>query len=95
MLLRKFSYCSPDIKCCMLKSYCATIYCFSMWFDNTVKSMKKMKIAYNNGLKRLINLSKYNSASEMFVNLNILSFDEQLRKSVFSFRKRVLTGTTH
>ena len=24
MLLRKFSYCSPGVKCCMFKSYCAT-----------------------------------------------------------------------
>ena len=34
MLLRKFSYCSPDVKCCMFKSYCATMYCSSMWFDS-------------------------------------------------------------
>ena len=26
ILLRKFSYCSPDVKC-MFKSYCATMYC--------------------------------------------------------------------
>ena len=51
MLLRKFSYCSPDVKCCMFKSYCATMYCSSMWFDSTVTSMKKLKIAYNNGLR--------------------------------------------
>ena len=32
MLLRKFSYCSPDVICCMFKSYCATMYmyCSSM-----------------------------------------------------------------
>ena len=24
LLLRKFSYCSPDVKCYMFKSYCAT-----------------------------------------------------------------------
>ena len=59
MLLRKFSYCSPDVKCCMIKSYCATMYCSSMWFDSTVTSMKKLKIAYNNGLRRLLNLPKY------------------------------------
>ena len=41
MLLRKFSYCSPDVKCCMFKSYCATIYCSSMWLDSTVTSIKK------------------------------------------------------
>ena len=55
MLLRKFSYSSPDVKCCMFKSYCATMYCSSMWFDSTVTSMKKLKIAYNNGLRRLLN----------------------------------------
>ena len=90
ILLRKFSYCSPDIKCCMFKYYCATMYCSSMWFDSTVISMKKLKVAYNNGIRRLLNLPKYNSASEVFVNLNILSFGQQLRKSVFSFRKRII-----
>ena len=85
ILLQKFSYCSPDVKCCMFKSYCATMYCSSMWFDSNVTSMKKLKIAYNNGLRRILNLLKYNSVSEMFVNLNILFFCEQFRKSVFSF----------
>ena len=46
----------------------------------------KLKIAYNNGLKRLRNLLKYISASEMFVNLNIPSFSELLRKFIFSFK---------
>ena len=69
MLLRKFSYCSPDVKCCMFKSYCSRMY-----FDSTVTSMRKLKMAYNNSLRRILKLSKYNSASEMFVNLNIPSF---------------------
>ena len=36
---------------------------------------------------RLLNLAKYNSASEMFV-----SFGEQLQKSVFSFRNRIFNS---
>ena len=36
MLLRKFSYYSPDVKCCMFKSYCSTMNCSSMWFESTV-----------------------------------------------------------
>ena len=85
ILLRKFRYCSPDVKCCMFKSYCTcvTMYCPSMWFDSTVivslTIIKKLKIAYNNGLRRLLNLPKYNSASEMFVNLNIPYFSKVLR----------------
>ena len=33
MLLRNCSYCSPNVKCCMFKSYCATMYCSFMWFS--------------------------------------------------------------
>ena len=51
-------------------------------------STKKLKIVYINSL-RILNLPKYNSASEMFVNLNIPSFDELLRKFVYSFRSRI------
>ena len=90
MLLRKFSYCSPDVKCCMFKSYCAAMYCSSMWFDSTVTSMKKLKIVYNNGLRRLLSSPKYNSASEMFVNLNIPFFNELLRKFVFGLKTRII-----
>ena len=41
-------------RCNMLyfKSYCATMYCSSMWFDSTITSMKELKIAYNNELRR-------------------------------------------
>ena len=65
------------------------MYCSSMWFDSTVTSMKKIKIAYNNGLRRLVDLPKYNSAFEMFVHLNILFFGEPLQKSIFGFRKNI------
>ena len=65
------------------------MYCSSIWFDSTVTSMRKLKIACNNGLRRILKLPKYNSASEMFVNLNIPSFDELLRKYVYSFRSRI------
>ena len=54
--------------------------CPSMWFDSTVTAMKKLKIAYNNDLVRLLILPKYNSSSEMFANLNTPSFGELLCK---------------
>ena len=68
------------------------MYCSFMWFVSTVTSMKKLNIAYHNGFRRLLNLPKYNSISEMFVNLNILSISEQLRKSDFSFRKYIINS---
>ena len=80
MLIRKFFKCSVDVKCYLLKTYCSTMYCSAMWFDTTKSAMKKLKVAYNNSLRRLLSLPTYNSASEMFAVLNIPSFGELLRK---------------
>ena len=71
------------------------MYCSSMWFDSTVTSMKKLKIAYNNGLRRLLNLLKYNSASEMFVNLNIPSLMSCYENLYLVLRPQLLKMTTH
>ena len=54
--------------------------------------LKYLKIAYNNSLRRLLGLPSHNSASDMFVNLNIPSLGELLRKYVYSFRNRLETS---
>ena len=54
--------------------------------------MKKLQVAYNNSLRRLLGLPSYNSASSMFVNLDIPSFRELLRKYVYNFRNRLETS---
>ena len=60
-----------------------------MWLDYTKAALKKLKIAYNNSLRRFMFLPWRKSATEMFENLGIHSFDEMLRIFVFSFRSRV------
>ena len=89
MLFRKFSKCSVNVKCYLFKTYCSTMYRSALWFNSTKTALTKLKIAYNNSLRRLLGLPKYNSASEMFVNLEILSFGELLRKLVFSLETRI------
>ena len=80
MLLRRFSKCSIPLKCYLFKTYCSNLYCASLWYNFTLTAMKKIEIAYNNSIRRLFFLPKHNSASEMYVNLNIMSFGELLRK---------------
>ena len=89
MLIRKFSKCSVNVKCYLFKTYCSTMYCSALWFNSTKTPLTKLQIAYNNSLRRLLGLPKYNSASEMFVNLGILSFGELFRKFVFSLKTRI------
>ena len=87
MLLRNFVKCSPDVKCYLFKTYCCNLYCASFWYDSTKAAMKNLKVAYNNSV--YVGLPSHNSASGMFVNLNIPSFGELLRKYVYSFRNRL------
>ena len=54
LLLRKLSKCSVDIKSFLFKTYCSNLYCASMWFDCTKAAPKKLKIAYNNSLRRFM-----------------------------------------
>ena len=65
------------------------MYCSAMWFDTTKSAMKKLKVAYNNNLRRLLSLPICNSVSEMFAVLNIPSFGELLRNFAFSFMSRI------
>ena len=61
-----------------------------MWFDSTKTVLTKLKVAYNNSLRRFMGLPWHNSASEMFVNLNIKSFGELLQVFVHGFRSRII-----
>ena len=89
MLLRQFYYCSYDVKCHLFKTFCSNMYCCSFWFKSTKGQLNKLRVSYNNSLRRLLNLPTWNSTSEMFVNLNIPSFGELMRKSIHSFVNRI------
>ena len=60
MLLRNFRYCIDD-DCMLFKSFCANMYCFTLWFNSTSSSIKKLKT------RNSILIMKPYSASKMFV----------------------------
>ena len=61
ILVRKFSKCTADVKCYLFKSYCSNLYCAPLWYDCTVTALKKLKVSYNNSLRRLLGIPKHNS----------------------------------
>ena len=61
-----------------------------MWFDCTKTVLTKLEVAYNNSLGRFMGLLWHNSASEMFVNLNIKSFGKLVRVLVHGYRSRII-----
>jgi hypothetical protein len=89
MLLRKFKPCSLSIKIKLFKSYCCTMYCAPLWTNFSENVKRKLVIGYNNSLRFLLGLPRWNSASNMFVNYNVFSFEEVMRKYVFSMITRL------
>ena len=73
----------------MFKSFCSNMYCSTMWYYCTVTAMWRLRMAYNSSLRRLLGIPKHNSASGMFVQLNIKSFSELLRSYIHSFLNRL------
>ena len=67
------------------------MYCSTMWYNCTVTTMRRLRIAYNNNasLRRLLSIPKHNSASGMFVELNIKPFGELPRNYIHSFMNRL------
>ena len=92
MLIRKFGCCTYDVKIMLYKSFCSNMYCCQFWTNASVSSFKRLKVSYNNGLRKFLGLPSFNSASEMFVCLNIPSFGELYRKNTYSLRERILNS---
>ena len=88
VLITKFGQCSPEVKCMLFSSYCSNLYCPPFWYGGTISLLNKLRVAYNNSLRRLLKIP-ITSASDMFASLNIPSFDELLRKCIFSLMSRI------
>ena len=84
ILMRTFSSCSVEVKLFLFKSYCSNFYCSHLWYNFTKVQMNKLRITYNNAMRRLFNLHFRCSASEMFANCNIHSMDEMRRTCIYN-----------
>ena len=61
----------------------------SLWSNYKKSTLQRLKVNYNNILRRLIGVPTYSSASFLFATLGVRSFDELLRADQYSLMKRV------
>jgi exonuclease III len=92
-VLRKFKQCNDEVKCKLFKAYCTNFYCSSLWCTFTLKSMDRLKVAYNNIFRLLLGLPRWCSASTMFALADVPSFSTVLRKQRYSLLSRVQKST--
>ena len=74
VLIRKFMYCSDEIKCLLFRSFCYQLYTCALWSKYKKASLNRLNVCYNQIMRRLISLPTWHSASAMFATLGVRSF---------------------
>jgi len=85
-VVRKFSSSSLCTKLLLFKAFCTPIYGCSLWCSMFQYSLNKLRVAYNDAFRFLLNEPRWCSASRLFVLHNIPSFSAVIRKSIYSLR---------
>ena len=88
-IIRKFHHCSVGVKLHLFHAYCCTTYYCQLWVNFNKGSYLKAQVAYNNMHRRILGYSRRDSASGMFANNAINTFDTLLRKNIYGFKRRI------
>ncbi len=89
MLLRKFSKCSEEVKCYLFRAFCTPMYTAHLWCCYRKSSMQRLRVAYNDGLRLLLQVPRWHSASQLFVKCNIPNCEALLRNLMYNFMCRL------
>ncbi len=85
ILLRKFSFCSDEVKVSLFKAYCTTLYTAHLWCNYRASSLQKLQVAYNDAMRILLRRPRWRSASEMFVSVRVITCKALLRNLMHRF----------
>ncbi len=89
MMIRTFGACSTEVKSHLFMTYCGSMYTCHLWCKFTKRQFKKICVAYNNTFRRLHGYERYCSASGMFVENRVDTFDVRMRRHIWSFSERI------
>ena len=90
MIIRKFKACPVNVKRMLFKTFCYSIYGAALWSSFTAAVMNRLRVNYNNILRRLLNVPPWTSASQLFVSHGLRGFREQRRTWCYGLMHRVL-----
>ena len=88
-LVRKFGFCSMEVKCSLFRTFCYSLYTSNLWANFRICDIKRLEVAYNTIFRMLIDIPRWISPRSYYVNKNVLSFQEILRSKMFNLLSRV------
>ena len=91
--LRLLHSCSRNVLIELGRSFCGSFYCSYLWTHYNKASFSKICVTYNDLYRKILHVSRRSSASAMFVNSNIPTFECLIRRDIFSFTSRLKVST--
>ena len=88
-LVRTFNFCTNDVKSTLFKSYCYSLYCSSLWSCFKRATFQRLKVNYNNIMRRLMQVPPFSSASFLFGSLGVKTVQELIRTNQYSLMRRI------
>jgi len=88
VLIRRFAYCSLQVKLKLFRSYCLCFYDVALWSDFHMTVFNKLVSAYSKCMKMFFGFSKYGSVTGMLLQLGLPSFATVLHNARVSFSDR-------
>ena len=89
MVVRNFNKCTNEVKCNLFNSFCTTSYGLPLVMKARISDIKRLKVCYNNSVRKLFGVSRQESVSTACVHLGLPSFDVMRRKGVVSLLQRL------
>lgn len=89
LLTSRFSKCSASVKVYLFKTFFSSLYCSSLWVPVQKKMIDNVRVAYNDACRMLFGYSRRSSASRMFCDLGLDSFDAMRRRAAYSLLSRL------
>ena len=83
-IIRKFNCASLNTKLTLFKAYCMPIYGCQLWCSMSQYAYNKLRVAYNDGFRQLLNEPKWCSASKLFVFNYVPVYAAVTRKLIYS-----------
>ena len=88
-IVRRFKFLGPEIKCSLFKSYCYCMYTSSLWSNYRQSTLNKLKVCYNDIMRKLMGVPRWHSARTLFVRNNTRSFFENIRYTAYNLLSRI------
>ena len=88
-LIRIFHFANFDVKARLFVTYCYTFYCSSLWTNFRLAPLNRLRVSFNNIMRRLAGVPPWHSARQLFVHSGVHSFAERVRWQCWGTMSRV------